>query len=86
LRVDSYVVEAGFDRLEGAGMKSKMRNHVQPLASIPPRSEQVRREIQEFLRAVDSYPARVAKEPRVSFQQHLCSIFAASHPDQRQPD
>jgi hypothetical protein len=39
---------------------------------------EVQEEIQNFLRAVDSYPARVAKEPSVTFQQHLGSIFAAS--------
>jgi hypothetical protein len=37
---------------------------------------QVQQEIHNFLRALDSYPARAAKEPRVSFHQHLCSLFA----------
>jgi hypothetical protein len=37
----------------------------------------VEEEIQNFLRAVDSYPARVAKEPRVTFREHLSSISAA---------
>ena len=72
-----------------AGMKLKMQNQVQqnqvqPLEVAPPRSAHVRiiqgdaeEEIQRFLRAVNSYAARVAKEPRVSFQQHLSSIFAA---------
>jgi hypothetical protein len=65
-------------------MKPKMQHQVQPRVIAPPRMAQIRRakrevqeEIQNFLRAVDSYPARVAKEPRVSFQQHLSSIFAA---------
>jgi hypothetical protein len=60
-------------------MKSKMRHHVQPRESVEPRNEEVRREIQGFLRAIESYPERVASDPRVTFQQHLCSIFAASH-------
>jgi len=64
-------------------MKSRMRNHVQLRESVRPRNEQVRREIQGFLRAVDSYPERFAREPRVSFQQHLCSVFAASQEQQR---
>jgi len=59
-------------------MKQKMQYAVQPRRSAPPRNKQVQEEIQNFLRALDSYPARVAKEPRVSFQQHLCSIFAGS--------
>jgi hypothetical protein len=59
-------------------MKAKMQYDVQPRATVPPRigEVQVQEEIQNFLRALDSYPARVAKEPRVSFQQHLCSYFA----------
>ena len=48
-----------------------MRHHVQPRDSVQPRNEQVRKEIQGFLRAVNSYPDRVAKEPRISFQKNL---------------
>lgn len=59
-------------------MKSKMPVHIHP-GEIAARSaqEQVQKEIESFLQAVDSYPAQVAKEPRVSFRQHLCSIFSA---------
>jgi hypothetical protein len=64
-------------------MKPKMQHEVRPREGAPPRLAQVQgakrevqEEIQNFLRAVDSYPACVAKEPRISFQQHLCSIFA----------
>lgn len=67
-------------------MKSRMRNHVQPRESVQPRNEQVQKEIQGFLRAVDSYPERVSKNPRVSFQQHLSSVFAASQRVQRRRD
>jgi hypothetical protein len=81
------------------GMKLKMHQQIQPSETSAPHSPQVRlqvhgeakEEIQNFLRAVDSYPARVAREPRVTFQQHLCSIFAArsnrddSHRDNRLP-
>jgi hypothetical protein len=67
-------------------MKSKMHYHVQPREIVPPRNAQVcnaqvQEEIQNFLLALDSYPDRVAKEPRVSFHQHLCSFFAAAHDD-----
>jgi hypothetical protein len=65
-------------------MKPKMHHQVQPREIAPPRMAQIQgekreveKEIQDFLRAVNSYPARVAKEPRISFQQHLCSLFAA---------
>ncbi|MGO9165682.1 MAG: hypothetical protein ACLP56_02300 [Candidatus Sulfotelmatobacter sp.] len=58
-------------------MKPKMPHHVQPRESVSHRNEQVAEEIQKFLRAVDSYPERVAKEPRLSFRRHLSSLFTA---------
>jgi hypothetical protein len=64
-------------------MKPKIHQQLQPQEIVPPRSKQVRQEIQNFLQAVDSYPARVAKEPRISFHQHLCSVFAAARDDNR---
>ncbi len=41
-------------------------------------------EIEAFLHAMNSYPERFARDPQVSFQQHLCSIttqagLTASH-------
>jgi hypothetical protein len=66
-------------------MKQKMQYAVQLRQSAPPppsnkqvQNRQVQEEIQNFLRALDSYPARAAKEPQVSFQQHLSSVFARS--------
>jgi hypothetical protein len=53
-----------------------MQRHVQPRGSAQPSSEQVQGEIQNFLRAIDSYPDRFAKQPGVSFQRHLCSFFS----------
>lgn len=66
-------------------MKPKMHHQVQPRQIVPPpnvqvqgHDVQVQEEIDNFLQALDSYPARVAKEPRVSFQQHLSSFFTAA--------
>jgi hypothetical protein len=59
-------------------MKSKMRRHAQPRERAHLRNEEARREIVDFLKAIDSYPARAVKDPRLSFQQHLCSIFSTS--------
>jgi len=59
-------------------MKQKMQYAVQPRQSVLPRNKQAQEEIRNFLRALDSYPARAAKEPQVSFQQHLSSVFAHS--------
>ncbi len=41
--------------------------------------DEVQREIESFLRAVKSYPDRFAREPYLSFQQHLCSIVTGAH-------
>jgi hypothetical protein len=38
-------------------------------------NEQVRREIQRFLQALRSYPDRVARNPRITFEEH-CSGLA----------
>jgi hypothetical protein len=62
-------------------MKRKVHYQVQPTEIAPPRGEQVHEEIQKFFLALDSYPARVAKEPRIRFHQHLSSIFAARSSD-----
>jgi hypothetical protein len=61
-----------------------MQGQIQPTI-VPARSVQVQQEIQNFLQALDSYPARVAREPRVTFHQHLCSMFAATLDSRRSP-
>lgn len=38
---------------------------------------QVRREIENFLRALHSYPARFARDPRVTFEEHHGLVRAA---------
>jgi hypothetical protein len=62
-------------------MKSKM--NVESTQSVHPRNERVRIEIQTFLLALDSYPRRFAKEPKISFQEHLGSLVAAREDDLR---
>jgi hypothetical protein len=54
-------------------MKVRM-HHVQPREMVSLGNERVRLEIQSFLKALDSYPDRFAKEPKVSFEQHLWSL------------
>ena len=46
----------------------------------------VQREIDSFLRAVNSYPDRFAREPYLSFQQHLSNIVTAEHPPRTDED
>jgi hypothetical protein len=57
------------------GMKRKMNCAMQPKGTSSPRADQTRQEIQNFRLAIDSYPARVAKDPTLTFQRHLCSFF-----------
>jgi hypothetical protein len=45
--------------------------------------ERVQEEIQSFLQALDSYPAQVAREPNLSFHEHLNSLFAARNDSDR---
>jgi hypothetical protein len=46
----------------------------------------VQREIDSFLRAVNSYPDRFAREPYLSFQQHLSNIVTAEPPPRTDDD
>jgi hypothetical protein len=41
--------------------------------------QQVQQEIETFISALSSYPERFARDPYVSFEQHLFSIVASSH-------
>jgi hypothetical protein len=66
---------------ERVGMMT--RRYVQPRDSSGPRNQQARKDIRRFLLAVRSYPDRVAQEPRITFEQHLSSLFAAAKPDSR---
>ena len=60
-------------------MKVKKHYAVDPLGSDADRELEVQQEIDSFLRAVNSYPDRFAREPYLSFQQHLSSIVTATH-------
>ena len=71
-------------------MKSKVHDQVQPRPVIAAPREpmpvvlaragtrvrtRVEDEIHKFFQAIDSYSARAAREPGVTFHQHLRSIF-----------
>lgn len=43
------------------------------------REQEVRREIQNFLLALNSYPERFAHNPCLSFEQYLYNIMASEH-------
>jgi hypothetical protein len=61
-------------------MKVRVQD-IQPSKCVQPANERVRWEMQSFLEALDSYPDRFAREPQVSFEQHLCSLVAAGKHD-----
>jgi hypothetical protein len=62
-------------------MKGRMQDN-QPREDEPC-NEQVLMEVQSFLQALASYPDRFAKEPMVSFEQHLNSLVAATQETRR---
>jgi hypothetical protein len=47
----------------------------------PTRGVEVRREIDNFLLALSSYPDRFADDPCISFEQYLCNMMAADPPN-----
>ena len=46
-------------------------------------NEQVRREMQSFLRALHSYPERFAKDPGISFEEHCSELVTRNKIDSR---
>ena len=54
-------------------MKAEVRI-TQPVETFRPANSEALAELENFLRAVDSYPERFAREPDVSFEQHLNSL------------
>jgi hypothetical protein len=57
------------------GMKAKLL-YERPSQSSLSADEQVRLEIQSFLQALESYPDRAAKEPNLTFEQHLYALVS----------
>jgi hypothetical protein len=67
-------------------MKIK-RHHATDLpVSDATREHEVQQEIDSFLRALSSYPDRFAREPSLSFQQHLSSIGTTVRPPRTDED
>jgi len=55
-------------------VKSGRRRPMASASSGAVRRREVRREIENFLQALNSYPDRFARNPCISFEQHLFSI------------
>jgi len=60
-------------------MRAKKQQMVVTGNSDAAHEEQVQQEIETFLNALSSYPERFARDPYVSFEQHLFSIVASRH-------
>jgi hypothetical protein len=60
-------------------MKTKKYHATGLCVADAAREQGAQQEIDSFLRAVRSYPERFAREPYLSFQQHLSSIVTATH-------
>ncbi len=63
-------------------MKTKTPHKIESREILRSHDQKVQAEIENFLQALDSYPDQAAKEPSLSFQQHLCG-FLASHRNDR---
>jgi hypothetical protein len=63
-------------------MKSK-RRQFRGGDERPSGNEQVRREIQSFLRALHSYPEQFSKDPRVTFEEHRSGLVQTVKAGQR---
>ena len=61
----------------GKTMKSKPPLHVQPREVVHRHARRAAEEIRNFLRAAESYPARVAEKPGLTFQQHVANLYPA---------
>jgi hypothetical protein len=67
--------------LRGDGMGRKRRIRVKSGEIPVPAGLQLQAEVESFFEAVDSYPARVATNPKLSFKQHLCEFLADDQSD-----
>jgi hypothetical protein len=59
-------------------MKTSKHRRIMPSSSSAAFEREARREIEHFKRAIDSYADRFAREPHLSFEQHLFRLAATS--------
>lgn len=58
-------------------MKISRRNPLRVSVPGAGRQSEAQREIETFLRALNSYPERFARDPYISFEQYFFSLGAA---------
>lgn len=59
-------------------MKTSKHRLITPSSSSVALERETRREIEHFKRAINSYADRFAREPHLSFEQHLFRLAATS--------
>jgi hypothetical protein len=59
-------------------MKTSKHRRITPSSPSAALEREVRREIEHFKRAINSYADRVAREPHLSFEQHWFRLAASS--------
>jgi hypothetical protein len=59
-------------------MKTSKHRRITPVSSSVAFERETRREIEHFKRAINSYADRFAREPHLSFEQHLFRLAATS--------
>jgi len=64
--------------LNFVGEEEMKRKKLAMYVSDTSREQEVKQEIENFLSALNSYPDRFAREPRLSFQEHLFDVEMAS--------
>lgn len=69
---------------KGEEMKTRKHRPITIAISSTNREREVQEEIETFLSALNSYPDRFARDPCLSFEQHLFSL-AASKPLSNEP-
>jgi hypothetical protein len=55
-------------------MKTSQHRSVTPATLRAARGKRSQPEIENYLKALSSYPDRVVRDPELSFEQHLCSF------------
>ena len=63
----------------GARMGKKVNSVMRTGEGPNSNNEQVLQEMQDFLRALESYPARFASDPTITFEQHRSKRDARHH-------
>ena len=65
-------------------MRNRKRRSITVEFSGQNRTQEVQREINNFLSALSTYPDRFSREPYLSFEQHLFRVAAANQAGTRE--